>query len=145
MSLLQCYAVIVYSYNIIFTMAPIYSHLLSSCHRQLILDCTDDGAAANTTVEVVPLPLPCTMKEEGMTLADVVECPTHSPVIFGFGNWCNCYVPKSETCPEQPSPASIGALLSKTVSFGLGWYVVLLLVHVGTLKMETCFCVLFIK
>ena len=83
-----------------------------------IFDCTDGAAAANTTVEVEPLP--CTMQEEGMALADAVECPTHYSVSgFGFGNFCNCYVPTSETCPEQPSPASFGALLSKTVSFGL--------------------------
>ena len=81
-----------------------------------IFDCTD-GAAANTTVEVEPLP--CTMQEENMTLADVVECPTHfnAYVHKGF-SMCNCYVPTSETCPEQPSPASFGAMLSKTVSFG---------------------------
>ena len=50
MSLLQCYgtyAVIVNSYNIIFTMAPIYSRMLSSCQRLLaaiLLLCSSHAA-----------------------------------------------------------------------------------------------------
>jgi hypothetical protein len=83
-----------------------------------IFNCTA-GAAASATVEVVPLP--CTMQEEDMTLSDVVECPDHHYPVTGF---CRCYVPTSETCPEsepepeESSPASFGAMLSKTVSFG---------------------------
>ena len=65
-------------------------------------------------MEVVPLP--CTMKEEGMTLADVVECPIHYSAL-GVDSLCKCYVPTSETCPEPSS--AFGALLSTTVSFGL--------------------------
>ena len=58
------------------------------------------------------------MQEQDMTLLDGVACPAHTRGGFGVGAFCECNVPTSETCPE-PSPASVGAFLSKAISFGL--------------------------
>ena len=82
-------------------------------------ECTD-GSTANFNVTTPELqPLPCTMQIKDMTLADVVECPKQTKNSFSDKYICECFVPTAETCPDEPSPASFGALLSKTVSFSL--------------------------
>ena len=96
-------------------------------------ECTD-GSTANSNVTTPELqPLPCTMQMQNMTLADVVECPKQTKKSFSDKYICECFVPTAETCPEpdEPSPASFGALLSKTVSFGLSGMLCCLLVVVA--------------
>lgn len=99
-------------------------------------ECTD-GSIDNFNVTTPELqPLPCTMQIKDITLADLVECPKQTKKSFSDNYICECFVPTAETCPEpdEPSPASFGALLSKTVSFGLTGMLCYLLVEFGTLS-----------
>jgi hypothetical protein len=75
-----------------------------------------DGATANAVVEVEPFP--CTMHKEDMKTIDVVECPRQSDIPPYD---CKCFVPSAAACPTPApsSPASFGALLRKSTSFGL--------------------------
>ncbi len=95
-------------------------------------ECTDGSTNFNVTTPELQ-PLPCTMQMKNMALADLVECPQQTKKSFSDKYICECFVPTSETCPEpdEPSPASFGALLSKTVSFGLSGMLCCLLVAVA--------------